>query len=124
MRALFVAIGTTALALSGACSGPRASIEIEDARSALLGDGTHKVVVEVDVLAHDQLGGNIGQYCTAVTFAGQADIQRVCYSDLSDGDRRTVRIVSEGDVSASNAISITVRLDDVDTGRSLVGPAF
>jgi hypothetical protein len=107
-----------------ACSGPRATIEIEDARSMFLGDGTHKVVVEVDVLAHEQLGGNIGQYCTSVTYTGQTDIAQVCYQDLSDGDRRTVRLVSEGDLPDSDGISITVRLGDADVGRSLVGPVF
>lgn len=111
-------------ALVGACSGPRASIEIEDAHSAFLGDGTHKVVVTVDVLAHDQLGGNIGTYCTSVTFAGQTDVERVCADDLSDGDRKTVRIVSEGDIGDSDSINIVVRLDDVDNGRIIIGPVF
>ncbi len=118
MRAFLVA----GCALAVGCSGPRAAIEIEQAHSFYVDNDSRRVVVDVELLAHDQLGGNVGGYCTRVTFPGQADPAEVCYDDLEDGDRRTVRLVSTADILDGAMIAVRVRLGDVDVGRSLVGP--
>lgn len=101
-----------------ACEGPRASIEIEDARVSR--DAANKVVAELDILAHDQLGGSVGLYCSQATFPGEPPIDR-CDADLEDGDRRTLRWVSTG-TPGPGVVNVRVRLGNVDNQRSLGFP--
>ena len=104
----------------GACDGPGASVQITDADAYRAPD--RRVVVEVDLLAHESLGGNIGVYCTRVTFAGQDNPVEECSADLEDGDSKTVRLVSEREIPPEAAITVRVRLGRVDVGRSLAAP--
>lgn len=112
-----------ALALASfACSGTRASVEIEDARTSWVNlEVNRHIYIDLDLLAHDQLGGPIGQYCASVVIPSQ-DTAHLCANDLSDGDRKTFRIESTGDVADSVNISVTLRHEGVNIGRDLVGP--
>jgi hypothetical protein len=104
------------------CSGARASIEVEDARASFVNLGVNRhIYVDTDVLAHDQLGGKIGQYCTTISIPLMVD-KTECADDLADGDRKTVRIESDIDVPDSVGIGIRVRHFDNNIGRGLVGP--
>lgn len=107
-------------ALVGACDDPGAALEITDARTFRADDA--RIVVDVDVRAHEALGGNVGVYCVRTSFAGQANAPEHCHADLEDGDRRTLRFVSDGWLAAGAAITVRVRLDRVDVARSLVVP--
>lgn len=102
-----------------ACEGPRASIEIEDARVSR--DEGNKVVAEVDLLAHDQLGGSVGTYCTKVVFPNETPVE-ACSADLEDGDRRTIRWVSLREPPPGALVNVRVRLGSVDTERFLGSP--
>jgi hypothetical protein len=114
------ALAVTAGALS--CSGPRASIEIEDARTSWVNLAVNRhIFIDLDVLAHDQLGGPIGQYCASVVIPFQ-DTAHACANDLSDGDRKTFRIESTGDVGDAAHVSVTLRHEGINIGRDLVGP--
>jgi hypothetical protein len=116
------ALVATALLGLASCSGARASIEIEDARSGRVNLAVNRhVYVDVDLLAHDQLGGNIGQYCVTVFFTGFPNPD-VCAEDLSDGDRKTMRLESPNDQPDSVKIGVKVRHLHIDIGRDLVGP--
>lgn len=118
MRKLLLAIA--ALGLS--CSGSRASIEIEDARAGWVNLAVNRhVYVDIDVLAHDQLGGNIGTYCAGLVIPAEETVH-VCDDDLSDGDRKTVRLESTGDVADGVAIGANIRHAGVGIGRDLIGP--
>lgn len=115
---LLALLAVTALS----CAGNRASIEIEDARASWVNLAvTRHVYVDVDLLAHDQLGGNIGWYCATLRIPGQNDVI-VCDDDLSDGDRKTLRLESASDVGDAVPINISVRHAGVGVGRDLVGP--
>lgn len=103
-----------------ACEGPGAEITIEGARASR--DAQKRVVVDIDLVAREALGGNIGIYCTRVTFTGQPQPKTVCSADLSDGDRKTQRIVSDGDLNDGAAIAIRVRLAARDVEWNLVAP--
>lgn len=105
------------------CEGPLSSLEVKGARAFRAADGS--VVVDVDLLASEALGGNIGVYCTRASFVGLPsgeDFVEVCHADLRDGDSRTVRLVSGFDVEEGTAIHVRVRLGAVDIGRSLAAP--
>lgn len=105
----------------GACDDTGASLKITGARVHRAGDA--RVVVEIDLVASEGLGGNIGTYCTRATFAGQAEPVEQCAADLEDGDTKTVRLVSTSDrISEGAAIAVRVRLGNVDVGRSLAAP--
>jgi hypothetical protein len=122
VRSSFGAIGALVMAtLLASCSdGPRASVEITGARAFRAPD--KHVVVDVDLVASEGLGGNIGTYCTRVTFTGQENPAEQCFADLSDGDTRTVRLVSEKDLDPGASIVIRVRLGNIDVGRTLAAP--
>lgn len=120
MRRALLLLGMTIGAAVGACEDTGAAIEIIDARAFRAPD--KRVVVDVDLRAHESLGGNVGIYCTRVTFAGQKDPAEECSADLEEGDVKTVRVTSERDVAPGAAITIRVRLDRVDVGRSLAAP--
>jgi hypothetical protein len=102
------------------CNEPGASITIKDARAWR--DAERRVVVDIDVIAHEALGDNIGTYCTRVTFTGQAVPAEQCSADLTDPDTKTIRVRSDGDLPAGAAINVRVRLGAVDQGRSLAAP--
>ena len=108
----------------GACSDePRASLAITAARVTRAPEG--RVIVDVDVVAYEGLGGNVGIYCTRATFGpGTDDAVEVCAADLEDGDTKTVRLVSNGFVAPGAAIGVRVRLGRVDIGRSLAAPPY
>jgi hypothetical protein len=72
-------------------------------------DPDNRVAVEVEVEAVEQAGGSVGRYCVSVHwfspgfnpttevqrfYQGELDWIEACASDLEDGDRRTVRLVS------------------------------
>jgi hypothetical protein len=116
MRTMLFAL---VLALPG-CDDPGATLEITDARATR--DAGRHVVVDVDLLAREGLGGNVGTYCTRVTFTGQTAPREVCSADLEDGDAKTVRLVSDGDLAAGAPIAIRVRFGATDVGRSLAAP--
>jgi hypothetical protein len=104
------------------CSGPRASLEIEDGRTSWVNLAVNRhIYIDLDLLAHDQLGGPIGPYCATAIIPLQ-DSAHACANDLSDGDRKTFRLESTFDVPDSVHISVTLRHNDIDIGRDLVGP--
>ncbi len=120
MRAARLLLGISIIVGALACDEPRASIEIADARAFRTPD--QRVGVDVDVVAHEGLGKNIGMYCTRVTFSGQENPAEVCAADLEDGDTKTIRFVSDKWIAPGAGIAIRVRLDRVDVGRSLAAP--
>lgn len=113
---LLAAVGLVALA----CDGPRASLEITGVHASRGED--RRVIIDVELRASENMGGNIGTYCTQVTFAGQADPAERCRTDLEDGDTATVRVISDGDVPEGGAINIRVRHFGVDIRRDLGAP--
>lgn len=118
-------VGSSTLAVSllvalAACDDPGASLEITDARASRAPD--KRVVVEVDLLAQERLGGSIGTYCTRVTFAGQTSFAEQCHADLHDGDTKTLRFTSEGDIAERAVITINARLARGEVGRDLEAP--
>lgn len=117
---LLLGLGALALGLT-ACDDTGASLQITGARAHRAAD--RRVVVEVDLLASESLGGNIGTYCTRVTFSGQEAPAEQCSADLEDGDTKTVHLVSESDRIFGDApITVRVRLGNVDVGRTLAAP--
>jgi hypothetical protein len=109
------------IAVGAACADAGASIAIEDARAIRLPDG--RVAVDIDVAAKERQGGNVGTYCAAATFTGQARVVEQCYADLEDGDRKTLRLVSDdGSIAPGASIVIGVRVDQLGVGRTLVAP--
>jgi hypothetical protein len=107
-------------ALLAGCQDTGAAVTIKDARATR--NAEKLVVVDIDLEARERLGGNVGTYCTRVTFAGLPNPQEVCATDLRDGDTKTQRIVSNGFVNDGAAISIRVRLDTQDEEWNLVAP--
>lgn len=104
---------------------PNANIDITDAR-AFRGEGG-RVVVDVDLIAREGLGGNIGVYCTRVTFPGEAlgRYHETCAADLSDGDTKTMRFISDKtDIPKDAQIAVAVRLaiQNNNAGRLLGAP--
>jgi len=120
MRAGALLLGITIGAAALGCEDTGAAIEILDARAFRAPD--NRVVVDIDLRGHESLGGNVGIYCTRVTFAGQENPAEECSADLEEGTVRTVRLTSEKDIAPGAAITIRVRLDRVDVGRSLAAP--
>lgn len=108
------------IAALGGCDASDAGIEIVGSRVWRAAD--KRVAVEVDLEAHERLGDNIGTYCTRVTFAGQTNVVEECRADLEDGDTRTVRVLSEGDLPEGAAITVRVRIAGIDVGRTLLAP--
>ncbi|MBX3201129.1 MAG: hypothetical protein KF894_23525 [Labilithrix sp.] len=118
---LTIASSLAAALTLGACDETGASLKITGARVHRAEDA--RLVVDVDLVASESLGGNIGWYCTRATFAGQAEPVEQCAADLEDGDTKTVRLVSTSDrIFDGAAISVRVRLGNVDVGRSLAAP--
>jgi hypothetical protein len=101
-----------------------ASLEITGARVARASEG--RVVVEVDLLASEAMGGNVGIYCTRATFAvgDRPPIVEQCAADLEDGDSKTVRLVSDQAIAPRTGVAVRVRLGRVDVGRSVEAPDF
>jgi hypothetical protein len=116
-----VAGAAWALAAASCADDPGAALEIVDARSAR-DPGTRRVSVDVDLRARESLGGNIGVYCVRTTFAGQAEPRETCAADLEDGDLKTLRFVSDGEVAAGAAIQVRARLGATDAERFLAAP--
>jgi hypothetical protein len=113
-----------ALSLCSSCTDvPNVNIDITDAR-AFRGDAG-RVVVDVDLIAREALGGSIGVYCTRVTFPGETSFHETCAADLSDGDTKTMRFVSDKtDIPKGGQISVAVRLgiQNNNAGRTLGAP--
>jgi len=105
-----------------ACDGARASVEIEADHVAFLDATSRRVVIQLDLLGHDQLGGGVGWYCIRTTFPKDPGPVTTCANDLSDGDRKSVRITSVNDQDNSASIDVRLRSNDVDDGRTLVAP--
>lgn len=109
------------------CSGNRARIEVEDTRTGWVDFASNRrVYVELDLLGSDQLGGNIGRYCLTTKFAGTLQVPDACATDLSDGDRKTMRVESQGDQPEGVPINVVVTLVGAGpadfVGRDLIGP--
>jgi hypothetical protein len=114
-------MGLIAAGVLAACDTVGAQLTIEDARATR--DAAKNVVVDIDLVAREGLGGNVGTYCTRVTFTGLPSPQEVCSTDLRDGDTKTVRVVSNGGfVNEGAAIAIRVRLAAHDVEWNLVAP--
>lgn len=105
------------------CSGPLALIEIRDVRVARVSDSDRHVAVEVDVRATEGGGGNLGRYCVDANFPGDTVLQRTCEQDLTDGDVRTIRLVSQAETGAGASIVVTARLASyIDSETRLAPP--
>jgi hypothetical protein len=103
------------------CDDPTAALQITDARAAR--DAQSHTIVDIDVVGHEALGKNVGGYCAKVTFVGQTDPSVVCNTDLRDGDRRTVRVLSQSNPDPGSAIGVSVELGAVAaTWGGLVAP--
>ena len=102
-----------------ACDEPDSGVDIVDSR-IFRADG--RVVVEVELLAHERLGDNVGTYCTRVTFTGQTNVFEECHADLEDGDSRTIRATSEFNLDEGTLVVVRVRHAARDVGRSLLAP--
>lgn len=120
MRAFGLAPSIIAAALAVGCSDGGAEIFIEDARASRIADG--RVVVETDVVAKERLGGSLGTYCARTTFVTQALPVTVCYADLEDGDRKTLRFTSDGALPVGVPITVSVWVDGKGEGRTLAAP--
>jgi len=115
-RALFF----SALVGVAACDDPLSQINLEDIR---LSSTTDKhLIVEVDVRATEAGGRNIGNYCVEITFPGQTNIQRVCNNDLTDGDTRTVRIVSDAVIATGGTVLVAARLPTYISSETRIAP--
>lgn len=119
MRGLILSFGLLAVSVAVGCD-PGTSIQITDVHSSRV-DGD-RVAVDVELVAAEATGNNIGTYCTRVTFVGQPTPSEQCNSDMKDGDTKTVRFVSDGRVDSRTTITIRVRLGNVDVGRSFEAP--
>jgi hypothetical protein len=101
---LLLALGSALLSL--ACTRVSAVL-ILDARPSRAPD--NRVAVDVQLEAVEQGGGGAGPYCVSVhwfnfgfdsnteeraTYEGELDSVEQCANDLSDGDQRTYRLVS------------------------------
>lgn len=105
------------------CSGPLAQIDIRDVRVARVSDTDRHVAVEVDVRATEGGGGNVGRYCVDVNFPGDTVLQRTCEADMTDGDVRTVRLVSQAETAAGATLVVTARLANyIDSETRLAPP--
>jgi hypothetical protein len=102
-----------------ACDEPTATIEIKEIRGSR--DAAGHVIADTDIVGHDSLGRGIGTYCLLVTFPGEAQSSS-CNDDLRDGDRKTLRAVSQGSPDPGASISIAVRLGAIDAMGSLAAP--
>ncbi len=113
------AIGISTVALL-ACDEKGSSLEITGARAFRVED--RRVAVEMDVVAFQRLGGNLGTYCAQALFEGEPAPVDQCATDLEDGDQKTIRLTSRTELEPNAAIQARVRVDAVDIGRKLVAP--
>jgi hypothetical protein len=115
-------LATLSLCVAVGCDEPGATLRLVDVRASRTPE--NRVAVDVELVADEGLGGNIGVYCTRVTFEAQAVPAELCSTDMEDGDIKTVRLVSETDLGAvpNPSISVRVRHARVDLGRSIVAP--
>jgi hypothetical protein len=88
-RGVFVAV----LFVLG-CEPERATVRILGASISREAE-TKKLVVDVDVEAHEGLGNNVGHYCVSVQWPFDPKYTDKCASDLEDGDTKSLRFVSE-----------------------------
>jgi hypothetical protein len=94
------------LGLVVACKDP-AAVVVDDASAVRTPDG--HVQVDMLVTGVEEVDGRIGTYCVsahwfglldpsvtdpAPTYYAELDVVQQCFSGLGDGDRRTVRVVS------------------------------
>ncbi len=107
MRAGLLFVVSLTVALEGSACSHGATIRILDARAFRGGD--KRVAVDVDLEAVEQGGAGAGAYCVSVhwfnvgfnplteplrAYPGELDSVEHCAKDLGDGDRRTIRLVS------------------------------
>ncbi len=109
-----------ACALVAACEdSPGATVTLTDARISR--DPAKNVVVEIDLLGHERLGGRVGTYCLRVTFVEEADVRDECKKDIEDGDTRTARFVGPN-LAPGAVVKVRLRLNATDERRDLVAP--
>jgi hypothetical protein len=118
MRRLFLVL----LPLLLACDGARASVEVEEDHIRFFDATSHRVLIQLDLLGHDQLGGSVGWYCIRTTFPQDPAPVTSCFDDLSDGGRKVFTATSINDQNNSASIDVTIRNNDVDDGRTLIAP--
>ena len=115
-----LALCSVPFALALGCSDPHAQIEVTGVRTWRAPDA--HVVVDVDFVASEALGGNIGMYCTRATFPWQKEPAETCKADLEDGDTATVRLVSNAWLPKGALITVRVRHAATDQTRTVVAP--
>lgn len=107
--------------LAGACEDPMAWIDMVEARATR--DPSGRVVVDVDLLARQGLGDNIGVYCLRVDFPDQKLPAQECKADLRDGDTKTARFVSEAVVRKDAVMTVWLWwAEDHKYKRDVVAP--
>lgn len=138
MRALHawrvvLALGLVAVS---ACERP-ANVVIVEA-TPFRGEGA-RVVVDVELEGVDQAGGSAGPYCVSVhwfpigfdpafqgvqvRYVGETDFVSACGNDLGDGDRRTVRLVSnKTDLVAGAPARVQVRQGRLFETKAVFAP--
>lgn len=97
-----------------ACEPERATVRITDA--SVVRDDQRRLVVDVDVEAHEGLGKNLGRYCVSIQWPGETDYLDRCDTDLEDGDTKTVRFVSEREDYVIGALIRVRAFTSVQTG--------
>ena len=123
MRLVFLPLVMILAGVALGCDGPKTSIEIVGAHATRMAD--QRVQVDVEIVGDEGLGHSVGVYCTHVTFEHDDQdhpVDDVCKKDLEDGDHETVTLASKWPIPPGSAITIRVRLQAVDVGRSLVAP--
>ena len=106
--------------LAIACNDARAGVDVTDVRASREPD--QRIAVDVDLVAHEGLGGPLGTYCTRVDFPWQPRPAEVCKADLHDGDTTTIRLVSDLTLAPGAPIHVRVRHFGVDHTRDLAAP--
>ena len=101
------------------CEDPGATVTMTDTRVSR--DPERNVLVDIDLLAHEGLGRNVGYYCVRVTFMDDKFIQEECHADLEDGDTKTMRVVGPN-LNPGALIKLRLRLSAADQRIDVFAP--
>lgn len=134
----FFALSAMVLALLGALACDRgAGFEILDVHTSRAPDG--RVVADIAIEGVEQGGGDVGPYCVSVhwfnfgfgsqteptiVYAGAIDKVEQCDADLSDGDLRTYRLISNRtDLAPGQPARVQVRFArSITTKQAVFAP--